>query len=201
MRRYPIVQVGDPILRQRAKPIPRSLIASRPVQDLIDTMIAAMRRAPGVGLAAPQIGVPIRVIVLEDTPALMRRLDTAERRRRRRKPFKLRVFINPKIRFLSKRKVLFPEGCLSIHGFAANTPHHLDVEVTGFDRTGRPTTWRVDGWPARILQHEMDHLNGKLYIDRMDTRTFANSLRPAYSRAGAAERMRQSIVGRSSRRV
>jgi peptide deformylase len=199
MRRYPIVQVGDPILRQRAKSIPRSLIVSRPVQDLIDTMIAAMRKAPGVGLAAPQIGVPLRVIVLEDTPALMRRLDTPERRRRRRKPFKLRVFINPKIRFLSKRQAVFPEGCLSVHGFAAITPRHLDVEVAGFDRAGRAITWRVDGWPARILQHEMDHLNGKLYIDRMDTRTFANSPRPRYSRADAAKRMRQSIMGVSAR--
>ena len=69
----------------------------------------------------------------------------------------------------------FFEGCLSVAGFAALVPRYREVEVTGLDETGEPITWRVKGWPARILQHEFDHLNGTLYIDRMHSRSFGTS--------------------------
>jgi peptide deformylase len=191
---YPIAQVGHSILRQRAKVVPTELITTRTVQKVIDTMIKAMREAPGVGLAAPQIGVSLRIIVLEDVEELINgRLNSHERRTRGRRPFKLRVFINPTIRILSKKKAKFSEGCLSIPGFAAITPRYLEVEVAGYDRAGKRRTWRVKGWPARILQHEMDHLNGKLYTDRMERSTFAKFPVPVYAGEKAAVRFQKSL--------
>jgi peptide deformylase len=194
MRPYPIAQVGNSILRKRAKAVPLELITTKTVQKLIDTMIKAMREAPGVGLAAPQIGVSLRIIVLEDTEALIsRRLSSRERRARARRPFKLQVFINPTIRILGKKKAKFPEGCLSIPGFAAITPRYLEVEIAGYDRTGKSRSWRVKGWPARILQHEMDHLNGKLYTDRMERLTFSKFPLPVYEGEEAAARFQKSL--------
>jgi peptide deformylase len=194
MKGYPIVQAGDPVLRRRARAVPISLIRSKPFQSLIDGMVATMRRAPGVGLAAPQIGVPLRVIVLEDSPRLMRRLSAPERRARGRSAFALRVFVNPVLKILSKQKAYFPEGCLSVPGYSATTGRYLRVQVTGLDRRGRRVTWRATGWPARILQHELDHLNGTLYIDRMESRTFASLHAPGRAAAAATRRLRSGLV-------
>ena len=73
---------------------------------------------------------------------------------------------------IGERKVTFFEGCLSVAGFAALVPRFHEVQVSGLDEKGEPISWRVSGWPARILQHEVDHLEGTLYVDRMHTRSF-----------------------------
>jgi peptide deformylase len=135
-------------------------------------MVASMRAAPGVGLAAPQLGVGLRVFVVEDRTELMATLSPAELAERERVPVPLRVFVNPVVTPVGERKVTFFEGCLSVAGFAALVPRYEEVEVAGLDETAKPVSWRVRGWPARILQHEMDHLNGGLYVDRMLTRSF-----------------------------
>jgi peptide deformylase len=163
-----IVQEGDAVLRARAKEVPPELISTTAFQELIDVMVTTMREAPGVGLAAPQIGVPLRVIVLEDTATLMRFLSTSERATRGRLEFPLQVIVNPMLRFPAERKARFLEGCLSVEGMQAEVERYLEVEVDGLDRNGKPRErWRANGWPARILQHEVDHLDGTLYIDRM----------------------------------
>ena len=136
-------------------------------------MIETMRAAPGVGLAAPQIGVPLRVIVLEDRADLIGRGTPAEAAERGRVPFGPRVFINPVLTPIGAERARFFEGCLSVDGYAGVVERHLEVEVKGLDEHAKPVTWRVRGWPARILQHEVDHVNGTLYVDRMDTRSFA----------------------------
>lgn len=168
----PIVQAGAPVLRARAAEVPVEKIATSEIQDLVTTMIAAMRAAPGVGLAAPQIGVPLRVIVLEDRDDLVKNLTADERRERERAPFEPRVFINPVLRLVGDDHAMFFEGCLSVKGYVGLVERSREVEVTGLDQRGAPTTWHVTGWPARILQHEVDHLDGTLYVDRMKTRSF-----------------------------
>ncbi|XP_029821405.1 conserved oligomeric Golgi complex subunit 8-like [Manacus vitellinus] len=98
----------------------------------------------------------------------------ALRRAHRIEPFPLRLLVNPALRVLDTRLVTAPEGCASIHGFSAYVPRHWAVHVSGVDELGVPVSWEAMGWAARIIQHEMDHLDGILYIDRMDPRTFTN---------------------------
>jgi len=167
-----IVQSGNPVLRSRAHDVPVEKIRTAEFQSLIAKMIDTMRKAPGVGLAAPQIGVPLRIIVLEDREDLQSKLTDAEKKERERVPFATRVFINPTLNMVGDEKAMFFEGCLSVNGYVGLVERHLEVEVVGLDERGNPQRWRVRGWPARILQHEVDHIDGTLYIDRMATRSF-----------------------------
>jgi peptide deformylase len=168
----PIVQVGNPVLWERAKDVPKEQLATPEFQALLVRMTEAMRQAPGVGLAAPQLGVSLRVFVLEDRAELQSTLTPAELAERERVPVPLRVIINPTLTPIGDERVTFFEGCLSVSGYAALVERWREVEVSGLDEKGDPVTWRVQGWPARILQHETDHLDGVVYIDRMHTRTF-----------------------------
>ncbi len=167
-----IVQTGAPVLRQRAADVSPEQLAAPEFGALVAKMVAAMRAAPGVGLAAPQLGVPLRVLVLEDREALQTSLTAAELAERERVPVPLRVFVNPTLTPVGEAQVTFFEGCLSVAGFAGLVTRWREVEVSGLDEHGQPQTWRVTGWPARILQHEVDHLEGTLYVDRMHTRSF-----------------------------
>ena len=169
----PIVQTGDPVLRSRASEVSPERIQTPQFQQLLEVMIAVMRAAPGVGLAAPQIGIPWRVIVLEDRDELIEKVDEEELKVRGRTAFSTRVFVNPVLQLIGEKVELFREGCLSVDGFSAQVERCHEVEVQGLDEHGVAQTWRVSGWPARILQHEVDHLNGTLYIDRMKTRSFS----------------------------
>jgi peptide deformylase len=171
----PIVQVGAPLLRARAAEVPLDLIPTAEFQQLVATMIATMRQAPGVGLAAPQIGVGWRVFVLEDRPALISKLSEVEQKERERQPFAVRVFVNPVLRPIGEARAMFFEGCLSVHGFVGLVERSREVEVSGYDEHGTAQTWRVSGWPARILAHELDHLDGTLYIDHMERRSFSTA--------------------------
>jgi peptide deformylase len=167
-----IVQAGAPVLRERAVEVTRDRIATAEFQSLVDRMIAVMRAATGVGLAGPQIDAALRVIVLEDTETVVAQLTEAERRERERAPFPLRVFVNPLLRPVGEERTTFFEGCLSLPGYVGLVERSLAIEVEGLDRHGAPQSWRVRGWPARILQHEIDHLDGILYVDRMMSRSF-----------------------------
>ncbi|KAF7814356.1 peptide deformylase 1A, chloroplastic/mitochondrial [Senna tora] len=167
-----IVKAGDPVLHEPAQEVNPSEISSERIQKIIDDMIKVMRKAPGVGLAAPQIGIPLRIIVLEDTKEYMSYATKEEIKAQERRPFDLLAIINPKLEKKSKRTALFFEGCLSVDGFRAAVERSLDVEVTGLDRYGEPIKVQASGWQARILQHECDHLDGTLYVDKMVPRTF-----------------------------
>lgn len=170
-----IVQTGALVLRKRAAEVAPEKITTPAMQDLVRTMIAVMRDAPGVGLAAPQIGIGLRVIVLEDKPEYSKSLNDKQRRELGRTPFETKTFFNPVLRPVGDERVLFNEGCLSVSGFSALVERYVEVEVEGLDERAQPQKWRVRGWPARILQHECDHLDGTLYVDRMLTRSFATS--------------------------
>lgn len=163
-----IVQAGHPVLRSQADLVATSRIGTKELNDLIDDMVATMRDAPGVGLAAPQIGLPLQLVVIEDRAAEPEDLDE-----RNRKSVPLTVLINPKIETFGAQDVEFFEGCLSVKGYFAVTPRHERARVTALNEKGDEIVLDWDGWPARILQHECDHLAGKLYVDHMDTHTFS----------------------------
>jgi peptide deformylase len=167
-----IVQAGHIVLRSPAATVDPTNIASNDMRSLVRTMVEMMRTAPGVGLAAPQIGVGLSVIVLEDTEHRMAKLTKEQRAERGRTPFPLLVVFNPTLRVLSDEKATFFEGCLSVQGYMALVDRHIAVEVTGWDAEGKPLQREMRGWGARILQHEVDHLQGSLYIDRMWSRSF-----------------------------
>ena len=184
----PVVQAGHPVLRAVAELGDPARLGSRDVQALVHTMVAVMRAAPGVGLAAPQIGVPLQVIVLEDAEALMSKLTPAERAARGRVPYPLQVLVKTKLRPIGAERATFFEGCLSVKGYMALVERALEVEVSGLDEHGKEVTVRVSGWPARILQHEIDHLRGTLYVDRMLTRTLCcNEEAPRWINLPASE--------------
>ncbi len=160
-------------MRSCAEQVPIERIGTPEFQALLVRMIDAMREASGVGLAAPQLGVPLQVMVVEDRDSSLASVPPAELAERERGPVPLKVFINPVLTPIGDEKVTFFEGCLSVSGFAALVERWREVEITGLDEHGLTQTWRVRGWPARILQHEVDHLNGTLYIDRMKPRSFS----------------------------
>jgi peptide deformylase len=160
-----IVQVGDPVLRNGTCPLTREEVRSPQVQQLLDWMRETMREAPGVGLAAPQIGLPLRLAVIEDI---------SEAPDMERKPVPFHVIINPTVT-PGPNLVEHFEGCLSIEGFQAKVARPHTARVEAWNHHGDPISIDASGWYARILQHEIDHLDGKLYIDRMDPRTFTTA--------------------------
>ncbi|OAY36849.1 peptide deformylase 1A, chloroplastic/mitochondrial [Manihot esculenta] len=167
-----IVKAGDPVLHEQAREVDPEEIGSETIQKIIDDMVKTMRMAPGVGLAAPQIGIPLRIIVLEDTKEYIGYAPKEETKAQDRRPFDLLVILNPKLKKKSNRTAFFFEGCLSVDGFRAVVERYLDVEVTGLSRYGQPIKVEASGWQARILQHECDHLDGTLYVDKMVPKTF-----------------------------
>jgi peptide deformylase len=169
-----IVQAGEPVLREAARPLTPAEIASAEIQQLIELMRETMRDAPGVGLAAPQIGLPLQLAVIEDV---------AEIEATERAPVPFHVIVNPQLT-LGAETVDFFEGCLSVEGFQAVVPRARTVQVAALDHRGEPITVAAAGWYARILQHEIDHLGGTLYIDRMRSRTFSTARNAARHAAG-----------------
>jgi peptide deformylase len=170
--RLKIVQAGDAALRQQAKELSASDIRSREIQNLIGWMRETMHDAPGVGLAAPQIGISLRLAVIEDKPENLKDIPGDYLKERERKAVPFHVIANPKLTLQGPAEVEFFEGCLSLAGFTAIVPRARKVRVECLDHQGEPKTIEASGWYARILQHEIDHLDGTVYIDRMRTRTF-----------------------------
>ena len=160
-----IVQVGVPVLRSGTRPLTRDEIKGAEIQQIIEWMRETMREAPGVGLAAPQVGLPLRLAVIEDIA------DVPEKER---KPVPFHVLINPQLT-LGAGVIEHYEGCLSLDGFQALVPRAQAVTVDALDHKGDPVKIEATGWYARILQHEIDHLDGTLYLDRMHPRTFTTT--------------------------
>jgi len=167
-----IVQTGDPVLRQIARPLSVDEIRSDATRRLIEEMRETMRAAPGVGLAAPQIGESIQLAVIEDRIDYTKDVSSEELAARQRSPVDFHVIINPKISIVGEATVDFFEGCLSVEGFVAIVRRAANVRVECLNERAEQITITAQGWYARILQHEIDHLNGTLYIDRMQTRSF-----------------------------
>ena len=153
-----ILQIGHPILAQRAAEVDVAAITSKEVQGWIDDMIDTMRAANGAGIAANQVGIPHRIFVIEigDNP---------------RYPYKpkvpLTVVINPTIEFLSDKTFTSNEGCLSVPQMRGEVDRHLEIKVTYYDRSGAFKEQRIQGYSACTWQHEYDHLDGILFPHRV----------------------------------
>jgi peptide deformylase len=169
--RLKIVQAGEQVLRDPARTLVSDEIRSREIQELIEHMRETMRDAPGVGLAAPQIGLSIQLAVIEDREEYQAHLPLELLAERGRRPVPFHVIINPAIVSSTGGPVEFFEGCLSVEGFSAIVPRYSSVVVECLDENGAAKTIEASGWYARILQHEIDHLHGRLYLDRMHSRT------------------------------
>jgi peptide deformylase len=167
-----ISQTGEIVLRQPTRPLGREEILSPTVQELIIAMRDTMRDAPGVGLAAPQVGMPLQLAVIEDSQEYIDKLPPGQAAERKRAPVPFQAIVNPALTIECPDEVHFFEGCLSVAGFTAIVPRALAVRVECLNERAEPVSIRAEGWYARILQHEIDHLRGKLYIDRMEPRSF-----------------------------
>jgi peptide deformylase len=167
-----IVQAGDPVLRQQARLLSAEEIKGSEIRHLIEEMREAMRAAPGVGLAAPQIGRSLQLVVIEDCAEYHKDIAQDQLRGKERKPVPFYVLINPEIVRRSEESKTFFEGCLSLGGFCAMVPRSRSVTVNYVNEHGDYRSLEATGWHARIIQHEVDHLQGALYIDRMQSRTF-----------------------------
>jgi peptide deformylase len=170
--------IDDPVLRRKAKKAAKMTPALR---QLIDDMVETMRAAPGVGLAAPQVGASERLIVVEyaeddDPPAAK----------------KLYVVINPEIIWVSEEMVEGTEGCLSVPGWLGDVARHDAIAIKGLNRSGQKIKINAAGWLARIFQHEIDHLDGILYIDRLVSPDTLRRVEPGQEEA---EEARAGAIG------
>jgi len=153
-----IVTPPEPVLRRKARPVNKF---DGNLQTLIDDMVETMRDAPGVGLAAPQVGVSDRVIVVE----YAEQEEVEEGQEPKEVEPKLYVMVNPEIVKSSPDTVLGVEGCLSVPGLLGEVERNYEVRIKAVNRHGQPMKLKAEGWLARIFQHEIDHLNGVLFTD------------------------------------
>jgi len=151
-----IVTLPEAVLRRKARAV---TTIDKNLQTVIDSMIETMREAPGVGLAAPQIGLSERIIVVEY-------FERDEDEEKEDAPRKVWAVLNPEIIKSSEEKVMGVEGCLSIPGLVGEVERHASIQIKGLNRHGKPLKIKAEGWLARIFQHEIDHLNGVLFPDR-----------------------------------
>jgi len=151
-----IITLPDPVLRLKARKVPA---VTEDVRSLIDDMVETMRVAPGVGLAAPQVGDSRRVIVVEYA-------EPPEQEGEPSRPPKLFALVNPEIVRHSPDQVAGVEGCLSVPGYLGEVERFESLTLKGLNRQGEPVRIKASGWLARVFQHEIDHLDGTLFIDR-----------------------------------
>ncbi len=166
----PIVKAGHPALRAVATPYDAQL-SDEELSALLDVMHRTMRAAPGVGLAAPQLGLPLALAVLEDPGTA----SDEHAEVREREPLPYRVLVNPYYEPVGDERASFYEGCLSVVGYTAVVARARQVHLTGLDEHGADIDELVTGWSARIVQHETDHLRGTLYLDRAELRSLATT--------------------------
>jgi peptide deformylase len=164
-----IEQIGSVVLRQNARSLSKEEILSPEIQDLIRNMKETMRKAPGVGLAAPQVGKSFQLIVIEDMDHSHLTAEQISERERSKVPF--HVLINPVLHVEEKEMASFFEGCLSVSGLLGIVPRAKAVRVEALNENAQPYEIKAKGWYARILQHEIDHLKGVLFVDRANPRT------------------------------
>lgn len=166
----PIVQAGHPALRQRAAAFDGQL-SDDELERLITLMRQVMHEAPGVGLAAPQLGIPLQLAVMEDQYDV----DPEAAALRRRSPLDFIAVLNPRYTPLGPGVASFYEGCLSLNGLQAVVARHENVLLEFQSPDGAAIQREFSGWQARIVQHETDHLQGVLYVDRAQLRSLSSN--------------------------
>ena len=153
-----VARLGHPVIRTPTQAVPKEHMTSATMQRFIDDMIATMQEYDGVGLAAPQVHVSQQIAVIEVQE---------NRRYPGEGPIPLTVLINPKILSASKRQFEDWEGCLSVNDFRGRVPRADSLEVEAYNRKGEKVRFHAQGFFARVIQHECDHLAGKVFVDRM----------------------------------
>lgn len=176
----PIVQLGHPVLRMDAAEYSGQLTPAL-LEDLLLVMRATMHAAPGVGLAAPQLGIPLRIAVLEDRHPVAEDAAAA----REREPLGYFAAINPQYRAVGGRPAAFYEGCLSFAGYQGVVERPADIAANYATPAGDHVNREFHGWQARIFQHETDHLDGTVYIDKALTRSLVSNAEYLRRWAGA----------------
>jgi peptide deformylase len=166
----PIVAAGDPVLRRGAERFEGQLDSAL-LARFVEALRVTMHAAPGVGLAAPQVGVALRIAVIEDPAPVPDEVRLA----RGRVPQPFRVLVNPSYEGVGTVRAAFFEGCLSVPGWQAVVDRFDRVRLTAEDEHGRSVDEVFSGWPARIVQHETDHLDGTLYLDRAELRSLSSN--------------------------
>ncbi|MEU6912501.1 peptide deformylase [Streptomyces olindensis] len=164
-----IVTAGDPVLRRGTERYDGQLDPAL-LARFVEALRVTMRAAPGVGLAAPQVGVELRIAVIEDPAPVPEEVRVV----RGRVPQPFRVLVNPAYEPVGGARAAFFEGCLSVPGWQAVVARPAEVRLTGQDEHGRALDEVFTGWPARIVQHETDHLDGVLYLDRAESRSLSS---------------------------
>ena len=167
-----IVQVGAAVLRHPGRPVDLAELRTKEFRQLVEQMRETMIDAPGVGLAAPQIGLSIQLAVLEDPPEFVEAQSPEQRALTERDSLPFTVMINPVVTPIGEETVEFFEGCLSVDGYRALVSRYRTVHARWIDLDGAECEQDFTGWPARIVQHEVDHLRGIVYVDRMLPRSF-----------------------------
>lgn len=166
----PIVAAGEPVLRRGTERYDGQLDPAL-LARFVEALRVTMHAAPGVGLAAPQVGVPLRIAVVEDPAPVPEEIRLA----RGRVPLAFRVLVNPSYEPVGTARVAFFEGCLSVPGWQAVVARPAEVRLRCEDESGRAVDEVFAGWPARIVQHETDHLDGTLYLDRAELRSLSSN--------------------------
>lgn len=152
-----VARLGHPVLRKMAEPVPPDHITSPAIQQFIDDLIETMYEYDGAGLAAPQVHVSKQIVVME-VQHHPRYPDTS---------IPLTIYINPEITPLTEEMVEDWEGCLSVPGLRGKVPRYTKIRLRAYDREGKRVDMVVEGFHARVIQHECDHVYGKVYLDRM----------------------------------
>ena len=153
-----VARIGHPVVRTAAQPVPAAEIASPAFQRLVDDMVATMHEYEGVGLAAPQVHVSLRLAVIEVPASDERSIEAVP----------LTVLVNPVVTPVGEERLTAWEGCLSVPGLRGMVPRFARARLEARDRDGRPYIADASGFFARVIQHECDHLDGRVYLDRMD---------------------------------
>lgn len=156
-----VLRMGNPFLRQVALPVDPKEILGSEFQEMLDDMLETMHAHSGIGLAAPQIGVSKRVALVA-VPENSQRYPEAE-------SFPLDFYINPEWKLIGSEKIGIWEGCLSVPGLRGFVERVNHIEISYLDREARPQSLEVQGFPAIVFQHEFDHLDGKLFVDRLES--------------------------------
>ncbi|XP_043654923.1 peptide deformylase, mitochondrial [Drosophila teissieri] len=169
-------QIGDPVLRQRAEEVPTEDIDSVEINQIIEGMVKVLRHYDCVGVAAPQVGIPLRIIVMEFREGKQEQFKPEIYEERKMSTLPLAVFINPELEIISSQVNKHPEGCMSVRGYSAEVERYDKVRIRGIGKLGTASEMELEGWSARIAQHEVDHLNGTIYMDKMDLSTFKCNL-------------------------
>lgn len=152
-----VVCLGDPVLRAPARRLSPKELASPEVQRLLEEMAVTMQEYEGVGIAANQVGEGLSLFLM----------GLPEKNSRHPAGIPLTAVCNPEVRFVDDEMETDWEGCLSVPGWRGQVERHKKLELSGLDHKGKPFTRVFEGFPARVIQHEWDHLNGKVYLDRM----------------------------------